>query len=146
MQPSQDAYNLVKASEGLRLDAYPDPASGGAPWTIGYGHTAGVRKGDSITEDKANDLLGEDLSIAAAEVSRLVMVPLTQGQFDALCDFVFNLGAANLASSTLLRVLNKKDYSGAAVQFKFWVMAGGKAMPGLIKRRAAEKALFEKAA
>lgn len=146
MQPSQDAYNLVKASEGLRLDAYPDPASGGAPWTIGYGHTAGVRKGDSITEDKANDLLGEDLAIAAAEVNRLVMVPLTQGQFDALCDFVFNLGAANLASSTLLRVLNKKDYSGAAVQFKFWVMAGGHVMPGLVKRRAAEKALFEKAA
>lgn len=145
MQPSQDAYNLVKASEGLRLDAYPDPASGGSPWTIGYGHTAGVRKGDSITEEKANDLLGEDLAIAAAEVERLVMVPLKQGQFDALCDFVFNLGAAKLASSTLLRVLNKKDYSGAAVQFKAWVMAGGEVMPGLVKRRAAEKALFEKA-
>ncbi len=141
MHPSQRAIDLVKASEGLRLQSYRD--SGGT-WTIGYGHTAGVKAGQTITEAEAGQLLVDDLDNAADGVRRLVTVPLTQGQFDALCDFVFNLGAGRLMGSTLLRVLNRGDYGAAAAQFKFWVMGGGEVLPGLVKRRAAERELFEK--
>lgn len=140
MKPSQACIDLVKASEGLRLQAYRD--SGGKP-TIGYGHTAGVKMGQTITEAEAEQLLVDDLDDAADGVRRLVTVSLKQGQFDALCDFVFNLGAGRLMGSTLLRVLNRGDYGAAAVQFKFWVMGGGEVLPGLVKRRAAERALFE---
>jgi len=139
MLPSQNAINLVKESEGLRLSAYRDV--GGVP-TIGYGHTAGVQMGQVITQDQANQFLADDLDIAGVHVEQLVKVALTQGQFDALVDFVFNLGFARLRDSTLLRVLNRGDYQAAAQQFKFWVMASGQVMPGLVKRRAAESALF----
>ncbi|MET3654071.1 lysozyme [Dyella japonica] len=139
MLPSQNAINLVKESEGLRLSAYRDV--GGVP-TIGYGHTAGVQMGQVITEDQANQFLADDLDIAGGHVEKLVSVPLTQGQFDALTDFTFNLGFARLRDSTLLRVLNRGDYQAAAQQFKFWTLAAGQVMPGLVKRRAAETALF----
>lgn len=140
MQPSQDAIDLVKASEGMRLQAYQDT---GSVWTIGYGHTRGVRPGQSITEAEADALLIDDLDDAADAVRASVTVPLTQGQFDALCDFVFNLGAGRLRDSTLLRLLNQRKYGEASAQFRFWVMAGGKPLPGLVKRRAAERALFD---
>lgn len=143
MQPSQNAIDLVKASEGLRLQTYRD--SVGVP-TIGYGHTRGVRPGMSITEAEAEQFLDEDLADAADAVRKLVTVPLTQGQFDALCDFVFNLGTGRLRDSTLLRVLNKGDHGAAAAQLKYWIMAGGVALPGLITRRAAELALWNQAA
>ena len=139
MTPSQDAVSLAKASEGLRLQAYQD--SGGV-WTIGYGHTAGVNAGDVITVEQAEALLQADLSEAAKDVEGLVRVPLTQGQFDALCDFVFNLGDHNLKWSTLLRLLNDGNYQAAANQFRVWVMDDGAVEPGLVKRRAAERALF----
>lgn len=143
MQPSQDAIELVKASEGLRLQTYRDSAG---VLTIGYGHTSGVRPGQSITTAEADQMLVDDLDEAAEGVRRLVTVPLKQGQFDALCDFVFNLGAGRLMGSTLLRVLNRGDYGAAAAQFKFWVMGGGQVLPGLVKRRAAERDLFERIA
>jgi lysozyme len=143
MQPSQNAIDLVKASEGLRLQTYRD--SVGVP-TIGYGHTRGVRPGMSITTAQAEQFLVDDLDEAADAVRKLVTVPLTQGQFDALCDFVFNLGAGRLAGSTLLRMLNLGDYGAAGAQLRFWIMAGGVALPGLIKRRAAELALWNKIA
>lgn len=139
MLPSQAAIDLVKRSEGLRLSAYRDV--GGLP-TIGYGHTSGVQMGQTITQKHADQLLADDLDIAGVHVEQLVKVPLSQGQFDALVDFVFNLGFARLRDSTLLRVLNKGDYQAAAQQFRFWVMAAGKVMPGLVTRRAAEAALF----
>lgn len=143
MQPSQAAIDLVKASEGLRLQTYRDAVG---KLTIGYGHTAGVRGTQSITEAEAEQILDEDLADAAEQVRKLVTVPLTQGQFDALCDFVFNLGAGRLRDSTLLRVLNKGDHGAAGAQLKYWIMAGGVALPGLIKRRDAELALWNKAA
>lgn len=139
MEPSKDAIALVKASEGLRLEAYQDSTG---LWTVGYGHTSGAQAGMTITEQQAEDFLAEDLADAARWVSELVTVPLTQSQFDALSDFVFNLGQSRLRNSTLLRLLNAGRYQEAAAQFKFWVMAGGQVEPGLVKRRAAEAALF----
>jgi lysozyme len=139
MQPSPDAIALVKASEGLRLIAYPDAAG---VWTIGWGHTDGVNPGMRITEQEAENFLAADLAVAGDAVSSLVKVPLTQGQFDALSDFVFNLGAGRLMNSTLLRLLNEGNYQAAAKQFPMWCMAAGRPEPGLVKRRAAERALF----
>lgn len=140
MHISEAGLALIRQSEGLRLRAYLCPA--GIP-TIGYGSTAGVKLGQTITAERAEELLREDVRQFEAAVSRLVKVPLTQGQFDALVSFAFNLGARSLEQSTLLRLLNVGDYSGAAAQFDRWVYASGKRLSGLVKRRAAERALFE---
>jgi len=140
MHISETGLALIRQAEGLRLSAYRCPA--GIP-TIGYGSTAGVKLGQAITAERAEQLLGEDVRQFEAAVSRLVKVPLTQGQFDALVSFAFNLGAKALGDSTLLRLLNAGDYSGAAAQFDRWVYASGKKLSGLVKRRAAERALFE---
>lgn len=145
MKPSANAYNLAKEAEGLRLTAYPDPATGGAPWTIGYGSTRGVKKGMTINLAEAQQRLVVDMTEAGNAVTRWVDVPLTQGQFDALADFVFNLGEGNFRGSTLLKKLNAGDYSGAAAEFGKWVKASGRTLPGLVTRRAAERVLFERA-
>ncbi|GGA00341.1 lysozyme [Dyella caseinilytica] len=139
MQPTQAAIDLVKASEGLRLSSYQDDAG---IWTIGWGHTADVIEGMAITEQQALDFLAADLSVAGNAVSALVKVSLTQSQFDALADFVFNEGEGHLRSSTLLRLLNAGQYQAAAAQFKFWNLAAGQVEPGLVTRRAKEAALF----
>lgn len=133
---------LIKAHEGLRLQAYPDPASGGHPWTIGYGHTSGVKPGDKITEEEADAFLAEDLVWVEHTINALVKVPLTQPQFDALASLIFNIGARAFEKSTLLRLLNSGDYLGASVQFERWVHAAGKVMPGLRRRRREERDLF----
>lgn len=130
---------LVREFEGCYLQAYRCPA--GVP-TIGIGRTRGVRMGDRCTVQQADMWLSQDLEDAASHVAQLVTVPLTQGQFDALSSFVFNLGASRLAESTLLILLNKGDYQGASSQFSRWVHAGDKVPPGLVKRRAAEASMF----
>jgi lysozyme len=130
---------LIKQSEGVFLQAYRCPAN---VLTIGYGHTAGVQPGDVITAEQADTFLQEDVAEPVRAVNRLVTVPLTQNQFDALVSFVFNLGIGNFRTSTLLKKLNAGDYTGAAEEFPRWVRAGGKQLPGLIKRRDAEKSLF----
>jgi len=140
MQISETGLALIRQFEGLRLRAYL--CSAGIP-TIGYGSTAGVKLGQSITAERAEQLLREDVRQFEAAVSRLVKVPLTQGQFDAMTSFAFNLGVKSLEQSTLLRLLNAGDYYGAAAQFDRWVYASGKKLSGLVKRRAAERALFE---
>jgi lysozyme len=145
MKPSENAFNLAEASEGCVLVAYPDPGSGGDPWTIGMGSTRGVRKGMTITRAEAEARLVVDMTEAGNAVTRWVEVPLNQNQFDALCDFVFNLGEGNFRGSTLLKKLNAKDYAGAAAEFPRWNKASGKVLPGLVKRRAAERSLFERA-
>lgn len=140
MQISKAGLDLIKEFEGLYLKAYRCPA--GVP-TIGYGHTAGVVMGQTITKQQADDYLRRDVRQFERAVARLVSVPLTQGQFDALVSFAFNLGEGALAQSTLLRLLNAGDYAGAAAQFDRWNKAGGRVLPGLVRRRAAERALFE---
>jgi lysozyme len=139
----QAGLNLTEAAEALRLTAYPDPATRGDPWTIGYGHTgADVYPGLTITRDKAEQLLQADVRTAESAVKRLVRVALTQGQYDALVDFVFNIGETQFASSTLLRKLNAGDYRSASFEFDRWNKAGGRILNGLVKRRDNEEALF----
>ncbi|MCD6674832.1 MAG: glycoside hydrolase family protein [Burkholderiaceae bacterium] len=139
----------LKSFEGLRLDAYPDPGSkDGLPITIGYGSTttmggAAWHLGDRITEAEAAQLLRRDAAIAEAAVNRLVHVPLTQAQFDALVSFAFNVGALAFESSTLLRKLNAGDYDGAAAEFDRWRFNDGVELSGLARRRKAEREMFE---
>ena len=135
---------LIKKFEGLRLESYLCPA--GIP-TIGYGHTEGVKLGQKITEEQANKLLADDYLEFESNVSQMVKVPLKEHQLDALVSFVFNLGINALRNSTLLKKLNKWDYVGAAPEFDKWVFAKVKGvstkMSGLVKRRAAERQVFE---
>lgn len=144
LKTSDAGLALIKVSEGLETEAYPDPGNRitGEPWTIGYGHTRGVRRGDTCTEAQATEWLREDLHGAEAAVRHLVDVPLTQKQFDALASFVFNIGTAAFGNSTLLRLLNAGDAAGAAEQFKRWNRGADGPLPGLVARRAAEANLF----
>jgi lysozyme len=145
MHVSPAGIALTKAMESLRLTSYPDPATGGAPWTVGWGHTGPeVKPGMTITQTQAETYLNADLARAGLVVSSLVRLYITQSQFDALADFVFNVGAGNFRSSTLLRKLNAGDTQGAANEFDRWIFAAGKQMPGLVIRRQAEKAMFLK--
>lgn len=137
---SPAGVRLIQEFEGLRLNPYLCPAG---VLTVGYGHTgADVVAGKAITPAEAEALLRADLGRFERAVSRLVLVPLNQDQFDALVSFAFNLGEGALASSTLLRMLNAGDYAGAAAQFGRWTLANGASLPGLVRRRAAERALF----
>ncbi len=133
---------LIKRFEGFEADAYRCPAG---KWTIGYGFTKGVKKGDKLTREEADKRLLEEYKVYEAAVLKLVRVSLSDNQLAALTSFTFNLGQDNLASSTLLRKLNAGDYKGAAAEFGKWKFAGGKALLGLVRRRAAERLLFEKA-
>lgn len=149
MKVSAAGRKAIAAHEGVRLKAYPDPATGGEPWTIGVGHTSAaglpkVYKGMTITADECDEILLRDLATFERAVEKLVTVPLNQNQFDALVSFTFNVGAGNLQKSTLLRKLNARDYRGAADQFAVWNKAAGKVMKGLTSRRADERALFLK--
>lgn len=139
MKTSSVGRELVRIFEGCVLVAYRCPA--GVP-TIGVGHTRGVKMGDRCTPGQAEAWLREDLADAEAAITRLVKVPLTQEQFDALASFTFNLGARSLAESTLLLLLNKGNYKAAAEQFVRWNKSNGVALTGLVRRRAAERALF----
>ena len=136
---SEYGVTLIQHYEGLRLKAYFCP---GNVWTIGYGHTKGVQEGDRITEAEADRLLRIDLDEYEEAVNNLVDVDLNQNQFDALVSFTFNLGAGNLKRSTLLKKLNAGDYHGAAEEFPRWNKSNGRVLPGLVKRRSAERLLF----
>ena len=132
---------LTKGFEGLRLTAYRDCAG---VLTIGYGHTgADVVEGLVIDEARAEELLRNDLREAVDCVNRGVTATIAQNQFDALVDFCFNVGCGAFLNSTLLRKVNAADFAGAAAQFALWVHAGGEVVPGLVRRRKAEAALFQ---
>jgi len=134
---------LIRKFEGCRLHAYPDPATRGEPWTIGYGHTGkDVAPNSTITVEEANQLLIQDISRVAAAVDLECRVPLSENQFAAVCCLVYNIGIGAFQKSTLLRLLNESRIREAADQFPRWNQAGGKPMLGLTRRRAAEKALF----
>ena len=144
MQTSEKGIALIKEFEGCKLTAYQDSVG---VWTIGYGWTQPVdvkpiRAGMTIKQETAERLLKTGLVSYESDVSRLVKVSLTQGQFDALVSFTYNLGARSLSTSTLLRKLNAGDYAGAADEFLRWNKAGGKVLNGLTRRREAERALF----
>ncbi len=136
---SQAGIDLIKRWEGFRSNAYLCP---GNVWTIGYGHTKNVSQGMCISKAQAEELLKSDLRYFEKAVREFVTVKLTQGQFDALVSFTFNVGVYAFKKSTLLRLVNQGDFLGAAKQFGRWVNANGKKLPGLVKRRAEEKSLF----
>jgi GH24 family phage-related lysozyme (muramidase) len=139
MTINQDGVNLIKSFEGMELEAYLDAVG---VWTIGYGHIQGVYEGMTITEAQAEELLRKDLAEFESAVSEAVQVSINDNQFSALVSFTFNLGAGSLFESTLLKLLNQGDFQGAADQFPRWNKAGGQELPGLTRRRKAERALF----
>lgn len=138
---SRAGLALIKTYEGCKLTAYLCPAG---KWTIGYGRTTNVKKGDTCSQAQADAWLLEEYDAFESKVRALVKVALTANQLGALVSFAYNVGVGSLKDSTLLRLLNAADYSGAAAQFARWNKGGGKVLPGLVKRRAAEAALFSK--
>ena len=139
MKTSSKGIELIKEHEGFSSRAYLCPAG---KWTIGYGHTGGVKSGDVISKWQAEELLRKDVLTAERAVNRQ-RLPLNQNQFDALVSFTFNLGVGSLQRSTLLRRarVNVND-PGIAAEFKKWVYGGGRVLPGLVKRRQAEATLY----
>ena len=150
MKASKSAYILIHTFEGCRLHAYKCPSG---VWTIGWGHTAGVYEGMTITREQANELLKKDVaifedhlnySLGLDDAGRMPNgLPISQHQFDALLSFTFNIGTGNLARSTLLRKVkaNPKDPSIRG-EFSRWVYGGGKRLPGLVRRRKMEADLY----
>lgn len=142
MNISDTGVDLIAKHEGLRLSAYPDPATHGEPYTIGFGHTGGVRAEDSCTEEQARSWLVEDAQTAVRCVNNSVIGAITQNQFDALVSLVFNIGCKNFGRSSLLRELNDGNDERAAQHFSDWNKANHKVMAGLTKRRQVEMELF----
>ena len=157
MKVSQKCIEQIKKDEGVRSRPYQCPA---LLWTIGVGHVidpnhAKVPLADRkqlpipagwdrvLSAEEIDDILRKDLARFEAGVSRLIKVELTQGQFDALVSFSFNVGLGNLQNSTLRMKVNRSDFEGAAEQFLVWTKAGGRVLPGLVKRRTHEKEMFE---
>ena len=141
MRISANGIALLREFEGLRLVAYQDPVG---IWTIGFGHTKTVRPGQRISMERAEQLLREDLAVFERCVDRAVTVPMNQNEADALISWAFNVGCGAVARSTLVRKLNAGDRAGAADEFLRWNKAGGKSLPGLSRRRRAERELFLK--
>ena len=136
---SDDGLDLIKHFEGLRLTAYDD---GVGVWTIGYGHTEGVAPGDKITEHEAHVMLAYDVARFEDAVNTYVFTDLEQHEFDACVSLSFNIGEKAFRTSTLCTLLNLNRKDMAAEQFPRWNKAGGRVMKGLVKRRAAEQAMF----
>ena len=138
--------DLIKQFEGLKLESYICPAG---KLTIGYGHTIGVKLGQKITKEQAEELVKQDYDSACRDVRNLVKVPINENQLGALASFVFNLGKNALMGSTLLRMLNTGNYRDAAMEFEKWVFAKDpktgvrSVLSGLERRRKAERQLFE---
>ncbi len=143
MLTSPSGRAFTQQQEGYRTTPYRDIAGN---WTVGYGHkitsSDGISLTQSLDQSTINSLFDGDISTAESIVQQLVNVPLTQGQFDALVDFVFNLGRARLAGSTLLRYLNAGNYAAAAQEFNKWVYAGPQVVSALVSRRAGEAQMF----
>lgn len=136
---SDNCTNLVASFEGCKLTAYQDQRG---IWTIGFGHTGDVNKGDTITADHAHVLLSNDLKIADKAVAAAVSVVVNQNEWDAMVSLAFNIGGSAFLHSTLVRLLNSQDFDGAGNQFLIWNKTNGFANPGLTRRRVAERKLF----
>jgi lysozyme len=143
MRTSEVGLALIEQFEGFSPTPYLCPAH---VWTIGYGHV--IREGEQgrlmrVDEPAARALLQQDVGLAERAVARFIRVPLTQNQFDALVSFTFNLGAGALQRSTLRRIINRNEHEAVPVELLRWVWAGGRKLPGLVRRRAAEAALYK---
>jgi lysozyme len=138
---TQNGIDLIKRFEGFSRTVYFCPA--GYP-TIGYGHVVKPYEDFSagIDETQAEELLRQDAVIAERAVLRLINVPLTDGQFDALASFTYNLGGGALQRSTLRRKINREEHADVPEQFMRWIWAGGRKLKGLVRRRAAETQFY----
>lgn len=139
------ATALCKASEGLRLKAYPDPASGGDPWTIGYGSTGpDIKPGMTCTPEEAEQRLNRGLagSVGSAIRCSPALAVASDLRLAAIADFIYNLGATRYKGSTLRKRVNAQEWTRAAQEIVKWNKGGGRVMPGLVIRRAAEAALL----
>lgn len=143
MRCSNEGIELIKSFEAFSPTVYI--CSGGYP-TLGYGHVITESERDKfakgISDEEAEDLLKRDLQKTERAITRLVKVPLTQNQFDALCSFTFNVGSGALQRSTLRMKINREEFEEAADEFLKWIWAGGKKLRGLIRRRQAERQVF----
>lgn len=142
MKTSREGIDLIKKEEGFVPNAYLCPAG---VWTIGYGHTRGVKQGDKISPYQGELYLREDLGIAEQAVNSQNLT-INQNQFDALVSFAFNVGVAAFERSTLLKKIkqNPNDRASISAEFRKWKHGGGKVLPGLIKRRENEIAHYFK--
>lgn len=142
MNISKNGIDFIKKEEGLVLNAYLCPAN---VWTIGYGHTNGVKKGDKVTEEQAEDFLVNDLLYSERIVNKMVKVKLNQNQYDALVSFVFNVGSGNFINSTLLKKLNAGANSDEiCVELRRWIFSKGRKLPVLVARRQRECELYQR--
>ncbi len=142
MKISESGIELIKKFEGFSAKVYFCPAG---KLTIGYGHLllAGEKfPPDGITQDEAEKLLIKDIKQAQQAIESLVECQLLQNQYDALCSFIYNIGAKAFEKSKLLKFLNENDMELAAAEFPKWIYAAGKTQAGLMRRRAAEKEMF----
>lgn len=138
------ALQLIKKWEGCHLEAYPDPGTGGAPWTIGWGSTGpGIVKGVKWTQKQADDRLASDVRKFMVGVQSAITVHAAEKQIGAMTSLAYNIGLGAFRSSTLLRKLNAGDVAGASAQFTRWNRAGGKVMQGLTNRRLDERRVFD---
>lgn len=135
---------LVKEFEGCKLAAYPDPATGGDPWTIGWGATGdGIKRGVTWTQKQADDRLEQDFGrFVKGVVDRIGGASTTSNQLGAMASLAYNVGLGNFEKSTLLKKHKAGDFAGAAAEFAKWNRANGSVMAGLTRRRAAEAALY----
>jgi len=139
MKIGKKGLDVIKHFEGFRTQAYLCPAG---VWTIGYGTTTNVKKGQTITQAKADEFLMRDVAKFEKCINNLVKVPLTQEQFDALVAFVYNIGPGNFTSSTLLSLLNQGQYHAVPAQMLRWNRGDGRVLAGLTARRTSEGVLF----
>ncbi|KQT82436.1 lysozyme [Methylobacterium sp. Leaf466] len=139
MKINDAGLDLIKSFEGYKDKAYLCPAN---VWTIGFGTTKGVKRGDTCTTLQAEAFLRRDLAIFEAAVDKAVKVDMTPNQFSALVSLCYNIGGGAFAASTLVRKLNAGDVKGAQAAFASWNRGGGRVLPGLVRRRAAEAKLF----
>lgn len=141
MKTSNEGIELIKHFEGLESKAYVCP---GGKWTIGYGHTKGVKPGDVVTEEQAEELLRADLIEAERYVATYVHAPLRQNQFDALVSFVYNVGCGNFRRSSLLKEVNcdADNFGDIRPRFMASCKSKGKVISGLTRRRKAEADLY----
>lgn len=144
MNISKSGLELIKKFEGLRLESYKVVPTE-KYFTIGYGHYGSdVKENEKITKAQAENLLKRDVKRFVDGVNDGLRVDVNQNQFDALVSFAYNVGLGAYKSSTLLELINKKDFDGASKQFARWNKSGGKVLNGLIKRRSEEQKLFDK--
>jgi GH24 family phage-related lysozyme (muramidase) len=144
MQISEEGLGLIKEFEGFRARAYRDAVG---VWTIGFGHTSmagapAVTPDLVITREEGTDILRRDVEMFASGVRESVKVPLSAQQFSALVSFAYNVGLGAFRSSSVLKAVNARDFAAVPRRLNLWVKAGGRILPGLVRRRAAEGALF----